>query len=128
MSDPSYGLIMLLKTVNSASNQRSISDREKMGNVKQSLYNKRTLHDPPVKEKEVEENIFLINSHYESSKTDFANEGVSVVARKKRPRRQLPNPLFLYSYTKAKLCFVESVSRGMLVNSFAVFSILLNNQ
>ena len=97
MSDPSYGLIMLLKTVNSASNQRSISDRE---NLKQPLYNKRTLHDPPVKEKEVEENIFLINSHYESSKTDFANEGVSVVARKKRPRRQLPSPLFFYTLTR----------------------------
>ena len=81
MSDPSYGLIMLLKTVNSASNQRSISDREKIGNRKKSLYNKRTPHDPPVKEKEVEENIFSINSHYESF---FANEGVSVVARKKR--------------------------------------------
>ena len=128
MSDPSYGLIMLLKTVNSASNQRSISDREKIRNGKQPLYNKRTPHDPPVKEKEVEENIFLINSHYESFKTDFANEGVSVVARKKRQRRQLPNLLFLYSYTKAKLCFVESVSRGMLVNSFAVISVLLNNQ
>ena len=121
-------MILLLKTVNSASNQRSISDKEKIGNLKQPLYNKRTLHDPPVKEKEVEENIFLINSHYESSKTDFANEEVSVVARKKRPRRQLPNPFFLYSYRKAKLCFVESVSRGMLANSFAVFSILLNNQ
>ena len=84
MSDPSYGLIMLLKTVNSASNQRSISDREKIGNRKKQLYNKRTPHDPPVKEKEVEENIFSINSHYESFKTDFANEEVSVVARKKR--------------------------------------------
>ena len=71
MSDPSYGLIMLLKTVNSASNQRSISDREKIRNGKQPLYNKRTPHDPPVKEKEVEENIFLINPRYESSKTDF---------------------------------------------------------
>ena len=84
MSDPSYGLIMLLKTVNSASNQRSTSDREKIRNGKQPLYNKRTPHSPPVKEKEVEENIFSINSHYESFKKDFANEGVSVVARKKR--------------------------------------------
>ena len=71
MSDPSYGLIMLLKTVNSASNQRSISDREKIRNGKQPLYNKRTPHDPLVKEKEVEENIFLINPRYESFKTDF---------------------------------------------------------
>ena len=94
MSDPSYGLIALLKTVNSASCQRSISDREKIGNRKQPLYNKRRPHDRPVKVKEVEENIFLINPHYESSKTNFANEGVSVVAREKRPRRQLPNPLF----------------------------------
>ena len=76
-----------------------------------------------MKEKEVEENIFLINPQYESSKTDFANEGVSVVARKKRPRRQLPNPLFFYTLTRRLICFVESVSRDMLVNSLAVFSI-----
>ena len=63
-----------------------------------------------MKEKEVEENIFLINPQYESSKIDFANEGVSVVARKKRPRRQLPNPLFLYSYTKACLLYTSDAA------------------